>query len=120
GRHDAADVLVQIHHRILPGDDVLIAGQRDVAEQGADPGHGVVDAVIAAADIEPVDDDDMALRIEPVKLGFFATGGAGGPLAGVGGGGAGCGGGGGAAGFAAGAGFAAAAGWLPAAGDLTR
>ena len=31
GRHDLADILVQIHYRILPGDHVLATGDDDLA-----------------------------------------------------------------------------------------
>ena len=57
-----------------PRDDVLPAGDRDIAEQGDDAGIGIIDPVIAAADIGRVPDDDVALRVDPADPRALAVG----------------------------------------------
>jgi hypothetical protein len=61
--HHAADIVVQIHDRVLTSDRVRSARDGDVSEERRDPAVRVVDTEIAAANIGLGRDEDIALRI---------------------------------------------------------
>ena len=67
-------LLFEIDDGVLAPDRVIAAGNGDIAEQGDDPGIGIVDAVIAAGDVGRGRHEDIAQGVDPTDPGAFIVG----------------------------------------------